>query len=115
MKPVWQIALQSARLPLYDVHWPAAVVLERRGGDGRPQIRVGLNDGRIVPLTVPEHVAPDALKVNDVIYVNVVEGKKRSDARAELRIRPKVQGAALVLENKTGRILAMVGGFSYPL
>ena len=30
-------------------------------------------------------------------------------------MRPKVQGAAIVLENKTGRILAMVGGFSYPL
>jgi membrane carboxypeptidase/penicillin-binding protein len=30
-------------------------------------------------------------------------------------VRPKVQGAALVLENKTGRILAMAGGFSFPL
>ena len=36
-------------------------------------------------------------------------------ARAQLRVRPTVQGAALVLENKTGRILAMTGGFSYPL
>ena len=112
VKPIWQIALQSARLPLYDVHWPAAVVLSN---GGKAQIKVGLNDGRIVPLSVPEHVAPDALHVNDVIYVNVIEGKKQSDAKAELRIRPKVQGAALVLENKTGRILAMVGGFSYPL
>ena len=59
--------------------------------------------------------APSALHVNDVIYVKITEGKKQSDAKAELRIRPKVQGAALVLENKTGRILAMVGGFSYPL
>jgi membrane carboxypeptidase/penicillin-binding protein len=32
-----------------------------------------------------------------------------------LRSRPKVQGAAVVLENNSGRILAMVGGFSYPL
>ena len=30
MKPMWQIALQTARLPLYDVHWPAAIVLEER-------------------------------------------------------------------------------------
>jgi Penicillin binding protein transpeptidase domain len=30
-------------------------------------------------------------------------------------VRPTVQGAALVLENKTGRILAMAGSFSYPL
>ncbi|MGE5366628.1 MAG: penicillin-binding transpeptidase domain-containing protein, partial [Betaproteobacteria bacterium] len=34
---------------------------------------------------------------------------------AQLRVRPSVQGAALVLENKTGRILAMAGSFSYPL
>jgi penicillin-binding protein 1A len=111
-KPMWQIALQMAKLPLYDVHWPAAVILEKRPG---APIRVGLRDGRIVPLTVPERISSDALKVNDVIYVRVTEGKKQSDARVELRVRPKVQGAALVLENKTGRILAMVGGFSYPL
>ena len=30
-------------------------------------------------------------------------------------MRPTVQGATLVLENKTGRILAMAGSFSYPL
>ena len=30
-------------------------------------------------------------------------------------MRPTVQGAALVLENKTGRILAMAGSFSYAL
>jgi penicillin-binding protein 1A len=116
VKPVWQIALQSARLPLYDVHWPAAVILEKRtDAAGKAQIRVGLGDGRIAPLAVPDYVAPGALHVNDVIYVSLIEGKKQSEVRAELRVRPKVQGAALVLENKTGRILAMVGGFSYPL
>ena len=30
-------------------------------------------------------------------------------------MRPVVQGMVVVLENKTGRILAMTGGFSYPL
>ena len=30
-------------------------------------------------------------------------------------MRPSVQGTVVVLENKTGRILAMAGGFSYPL
>jgi membrane carboxypeptidase/penicillin-binding protein len=116
VKPVWQIALEAARLPLYDVHWQPAVVLQRRSqGAGKMQVRVGLRDGRIVPLVLPDTVEPERLKLNHVIYVNVVEGKGRSDARAELRVRPKVQGAALVLENKTGRILAMVGSFSYPL
>jgi penicillin-binding protein 1A len=115
VKPIWQIALDLARLPLYDVHWPDAVVLQKRAEAGRTQIKVGLRDGRVVPLTLPQSVAPDAFHVNDVIYVEVIEGKKPADARAELRVRPHVQGAALVLENKTGRILAMVGGFSYPL
>jgi penicillin-binding protein 1A len=116
VKPMWQIALQSARLPLYDVQWPVAVVLERRRGpDGRMMIRAGLRDGRIVPLAVPDHMDPSVLNVNDVVYVHVTEGKRNSEARAELRVRPQVQGAALVLENRTGRILAMVGGFSFPL
>jgi membrane carboxypeptidase/penicillin-binding protein len=115
IKPIWQIALERVRLPLYDVHWPNAVVLQKRTEAGQPQIKVGLRDGRVVPLVLPQSVAPDALHVNDVIYVEVTEGKKLADARAALRVRPHVQGAALVLENKTGRILAMVGGFSYPL
>jgi penicillin-binding protein 1A len=114
-KPVWQVALQNARLPLYDVQWPPAIVVERRATDrGQIGFKVGLKDGRIMPLTAPEGVEIGKLKLNDVVYVRVTEGKTRNDAKAELRVRPKVQGAALVLENKTGRILAMVGGFSYP-
>ena len=57
------------------------------------------------------------LKLYDVVFVHVVESKgaKAAAARAELRVRPVVQGTVVVLENKTGRILAMSGGFSYPL
>jgi penicillin-binding protein 1A len=47
--------------------------------------------------------------------VRIVEGKGKSGTRAELRVRPGVQGTVVVLENKTGRILAMAGSFSYPL
>ena len=50
-----------------------------------------------------------------MVLVRVAEGKGKGGVRAELRVRPTVQGAAVVLENKTGRILAMTGGFSYPL
>ena len=114
-RPVWQIALQNARLPLYDVQWPAAIVIEKRPNErGVLTVRVGLKDGRTMPLTTPEGVEINKLKLNDVVYVRVTDGKTRNDGRAELRVRPKVQGAAVVLENKTGRILAMVGGFSYP-
>src|SRR5207244_3193425 len=50
-----------------------------------------------------------------VVLVRVIIDAKGKSPRAELRVRPTVQGAAVVLENKTGRILAMAGGFSYPL
>jgi membrane carboxypeptidase/penicillin-binding protein len=112
--PTWQLALQTARLPLYDVHWPAAVVVALPGGKNAG-IRVGLTDGRMLPLASPSAAARRALKLYDVIYVQIAEAKGKSPERAELRVPPTVQGAALVLENKTGRILAMAGGFSYPL
>src|SRR3984957_7498003 len=56
-----------------------------------------------------------ALNLYDVVYVRVGGSNSKNGAVARLRVRPTVQGAALVLENKTGRILAMAGSFSYPL
>src|ERR1700732_5536803 len=55
------------------------------------------------------------LALYDVVFVRLVDGKGKTAGRAELRVRPVVQGTVVVLENKTGRILAMAGGFSYPL
>ena len=43
----------SARLPLYDVQWPAAVILDKADTKGRPAgLWVGLADGRMVELQV---------------------------------------------------------------
>ncbi len=126
--PAWQQALLAVRLPLYDVHWSAAVVVDVGGKKGDAGMRVGLPDGRVVPLiTYTAHIRR-SLGLYDVIYVHLVESRvtraKRKGAaetaaetsvQAEIRVRPSVQGAALVLQNKTGRILAMTGSFSYPL
>jgi penicillin-binding protein 1A len=127
--PAWQQALQAVRLPLYDVHWTPAVVISKGGGKkGDDAIRVGVPDGRILPLAVWSGAIRRGLSLYDVVYVHVVEGRSvetrskgkssgalPTTAQAQLRVRPTVQGAALVLENKTGRILAMAGSFSYPL
>jgi penicillin-binding protein 1A len=117
--PAWQQALQELHLPLYDVHWDAAVVLDKGGKRGDGLIHVGLPDGRVLPLTGASGQIWRRLSLYDVVYVQVVESKpvkgKSQRGQAQLRVRPTVQGAALVLENKTGRILAMAGGFSYPL
>jgi penicillin-binding protein 1A len=127
--PAWQQALQTVKLPLSDVHWEPAVILDKGGakrGDGN--FRVGVRDGRVLPLNGASLGAKRNLGLYDVVYVRVIEGKTVAKpktaggapgapvtvgGRAELRVRPTVQGAALVLENKTGRILAMAGSFSY--
>ncbi len=117
VKPIWQIALQSAQLPLYDVHWPVG-----RGSGPRarrtagPQVRVGLLDGRIVPLSLPDGVdARHAQAQRRDLSSTSSRARPSATPRPSCASSRKVQGAALVLENKTGRILAMVGGFSYPL
>jgi len=135
--PAWQQALANARLPLYDVHWTPAVVVENSSGKKGEGWKVGLADGRIVPLSL-DGSAQKNLTLYDAVFVHLGEGggkgregggkahegggktnegggKGKGSARAELRVRPGVQGMVLVLENKSGRILAMTGGFSYPL
>ncbi len=139
--PAWQRALQAFHPPLYDVHWTPVVVVQK--GDSRKgddTLRVGLPDGRIMALSGASSQIRRSLNLYDVVFANVVESKTRevpvrqtksgdprndpksktktvtvAAGQAQLRVRPTVQGAALVLENKTGRILAMAGGFSYPL
>ena len=133
--PAWQQALAAVRLPLSDVHWEPAVILDKGGKRGDGAIRVGLRDGRVLPLNLVTAQIRRALNINDVVYVHVTEVKLPAKPKgapgaagiavaapaipvggqAQLRVRPTVQGAALVLENKTGRILAMAGSFSYAL
>ena len=113
-RPAWQRALASARLPLYDVHWTPAVVLPRTAKKQTLAVTVGLADGRVVPFAIDVATTEHKIAPYDVVLVRMAEGKGKG-ARAELRVRPEVQGAAVVLENKTGRILAMSGGFSHAL
>src|SRR5262249_9890330 len=77
--------------------------------------RVGLADGRILPLSLENATAQRKLTLYDVVLTRVGDGSGKTATRADLRGRPVVQGAVVVLENKTGRVLAMTGGFSYPL
>jgi penicillin-binding protein 1A len=115
-RAAWQRALAEAHLPLYDVHWTPAIVLQT--GDGRrrsERLQVGLADGRTMPLSGDLDAIRGRVKLYDVVLVQVTGSGTKSASQAELRVRPEVQGAAVVIENATGRILAMGGGFSYPL
>lgn len=56
--------------------------------------------------------ADDVLNVGDVIVVAQQEGEN-PEGLFELRQVPAVNGAMLVMDPHTGRVLAMVGGYSY--
>jgi penicillin-binding protein 1A len=50
------------------------------------------------------------LESGDVVYVEPIAGK---DDQFRLRQVPEVSGAIIAMDPQTGRVLAMVGGFSY--
>ena len=63
--PAWQQALQAAKLPLSDVHWEPAVILDKGGGKrGDGNIRVGIRDGRVLPLNAQRTGTPSAISVS---------------------------------------------------
>ena len=78
-RPPWQQALANARLPLYDVHWTPAVIVEKLGGKKGESWRVGLADGRILPLSIDNGTAQRKLALHDVVFVRVT---RRATARA---------------------------------
>jgi penicillin-binding protein 1A len=53
----------------------------------------------------------DVLSVGDVVYVEPTDGATGGTYR--LRQVPEVEGALVVMDPHTGRVLAMVGGFSF--
>src|SRR5262249_55576963 len=70
-RPAWQRALATARLPLYDVHWTPAIVLEKPTGKKGETWRVGLADGRILPLSLENATAQRKVTVYDVVLTHV--------------------------------------------
>jgi penicillin-binding protein 1A len=128
----WGIKLADVKA-LSDIGWKLAVVLET----GDQAARIGFQPGRepggavlrerqigIVPLEgmkwakavagpakgrTPVKVS-QVLEPGDIIYVEPLTGK---DGQFRLRQVPEVSGAMVVMDPWTGRVLALVGGFSY--
>lgn len=105
-KTSWRTLMPKVRPKLYDLPWTLAVVTQA----GEKGVRVGLADGREMPLSGYSGFKAK-LKLYDLVFVDVIENKK--NPRASLKAPPTVQGAVVVLENRTGKVLAMSGGFSY--
>ena len=118
----WGTAVAAIR-PLSDVpEWQLAVVLEAGGNEARIGLRPESDvDGGFSPervegtLSGPEirwvsRPVQDILKAGDVVYVSPVAGK---DGIYTLEQVPEVEGALVAMDPRTGRVLAMVGGFSF--
>jgi penicillin-binding protein 1A len=118
----WGVAVNAVK-PLNDVpEWRLAVVLQMGDNEGtiglRPETDV---EGKVTAERVTGTLAgPDIkwvsqklgtiLKPGDVIYVSGVEGKPGSYTLEQV---PELEGALVAMDPRTGRVLAMVGGFSY--
>lgn len=91
--------------------WQLAAVL---GVDGK-QAAIGLRDGARGDIPFSEMAwtgrgrPADVVKVGDVV---VVQGLAKSKGYA-LRQIPEIEGAFIALDPHTGRVLAMIGGWSY--
>ena len=80
-RPPWQQAVANARLPLYDVHWTPAVIVEKPGGKKGESWRVGLADGRILSLSLDNGTAQRKLALHDVVFVRVTDGKSEGKSK----------------------------------
>ena len=112
-------------IPLSDVpEWQLAVVLEIAGNEARIGLRpASLAEGGAAAdraegiLSGPEikwvsKPLSDILEVGDVVYVSPVAGKTGIYTLEQV---PEIEGALVAMDPRTGRVLAMVGGFSYAM
>jgi penicillin-binding protein 1A len=85
---------------------------------GEKRFKVNLNGGSgVLPFETMAWIRRtpgEALKVGDLILVRLLGRDKRSgDWRLALEQEPQVQGAILGLDNATGYVKAMVGGYDF--
>ena len=112
-------------IPLSDVpEWQLAVVLEMNGNEARIGLRPdnladnSVGEERTVgtlsgpKITWVSRPLSEILKVGDVVYVSPVSGETGIYTLQQV---PEIEGALVAMDPRTGRVLAMVGGFSYAM
>nr|WP_246413590.1 PBP1A family penicillin-binding protein [Rubricella aquisinus] len=126
----WRAALRDLRIPRDIEDWrPAVVTLV-----GNFSVRVGIEgveedeDGHFVRLADTRWARPqaadgtlgaapsepsDVWSLGDVIYVT--EGEVDGEPRWLMKQVPEIQGAFMAMDTRTGRVLALQGGFDYGL
>ena len=110
-KPNWQNDITEL-IPDNSLNWKVARVIEL----GELNIKIETQDKEIgfidfnkVSWTRKKSFK-DILSLNDIIYVKNLKGNKWN-----IKQLPKINGAIVVMDPYTGRVLAMAGGFSFKL
>ena len=119
-----QEAFKKMEMPAYiPDEWEYALVLNVSEENAQIQLQDGSNgtilatDMKWAKQALPEGKTakeamylPDTLHVGDVVFV---QAKKGADNTYLLQQMPAVEGALVAINPHTGRVLAMVGGFSF--
>lgn len=124
-KELWQVLLsrEGAISGMEDDGWKKAIVIDV----AKDNAEIGLSNGNkgIIPLSdvlwaksvvdgkksdVAISSVAQVLKVGDIIFVKLSDEKNNIYSLQQV---PEVNGSMVVLDPHTGRVFAMVGGFSY--
>jgi penicillin-binding protein 1A len=130
--PLWALTLRDAEGELLSTRtiandlspWKLAVVLEA----GEQMAEIGFLDGSRAPMPLEgvawarefktiNELGPEITAVNEVLSVgDVILANAMQDSEGyALRQIPEANGGMLAMDPHTGRVLAMVGGFSFGL
>ncbi len=109
-KPGWELVARKVSPPSERRDWRSAIVSEAKGGSVRVKLAESGQTGALLSSDVAWARAGKGLTVGDLVFVEPAEG-----GGLHLRQVPLVNGALVVMEPNSGRVLAMVGGYSFSL
>ncbi len=112
IRPGWQSVAEKAAAPAERRRWRAAVVTRVAGGDVQVEVAESGVQGPLAGQDVTWARAGKGLTVGDLIFV---EPPSSDGGAFRLKQVPQVNGALVALEPHSGRVLAMVGGYSFSL
>ncbi len=107
----WEAVAKQESPPSERRGWRAALITDVSGGNVRVRLAGDGGAGAIVSQDVAWARAGKGLRSGDLVFVEPVEG----GASFRLKQIPAVNGALVAIEPYSGRVLAMVGGYSFSL
>ena len=108
--PGWQSATLAHAPPAERKAWLSALVIEAQRNRVRVQTAADNIVGQITPGDMAWARAGKGLAVGDLVFV-----ESAASGGFRLRQTPQVNGALVAMDPQSGRVLAMVGGYSFSL